>query len=292
MTGIEASGPNAQQIEYWNGAPGGRWVQYQEALDAQISGFGRIALDELGPRAGERILDVGCGCGQSTIDIAGRVGPAGAVTGIDISSVMLAHAGERARTAGVSNIEFVNADAAAHDLEPGAYDAVYSRFGVMFFADTEAAFTNLLGSLKAGGRIAFACWQPLAVNPWAALPLKALKTVIDVPAPPDPPPPGPFALADPARVEAILEAAGFEDIRGCGAAHEVVIGGAGDLAQIVDFVINFGPAGRLLAEASDDTKKRAALAIRQELEPHHADQHLRLDAAAWIFTARRPGGAG
>lgn len=282
---MEASGPNAEQIEFWNGEPGRRWVRHQETLDLQIGALGRAAIGRLAPEPGERILDSGCGCGQSTIEIARLVGAQGAVTGLDISAAMLAHAAGRAAEAGAGNVEFVNMDAETGSL-PGEFDAVFSRFGVMFFADPVAAFGNLRAALRPGGRLGFICWRRLDENPWAALPLRAVAPHIELPEPPPAAAPGPFSFADPGRVAGILEKAGFGDIRHQPHDDMISIGGVGDIGRIAELIVTLGPIARALVDADEDTRRLAIRVVREAVSPIYRDRRVRLEAATWIFSAR------
>src|SRR5437867_4470402 len=209
---MSAPEANAEQIRYWNEAAGPKWVSFQKVIDAQIAPLGERAMDRAGIAPGERVIDVGCGCGGTTIALARRVGPAGLVLGIDISAPMLERAAETARAEGLANVRFENADAQTHRLPPGAFDVVYSRFGIMFFADPVAAFANLRAALRPGGRLAFVCWQALRENPWLFLALQAAAQHLTLPPPPAPDAPGPFSLADPERVRDIVARAGFERI--------------------------------------------------------------------------------
>ncbi|MDI1365852.1 MAG: methyltransferase domain-containing protein, partial [bacterium] len=143
MSQTPSPAANAAQIDYWNATAGRIWAQFQEHLDRQIAPLGLEALRVLAPRAGERILDVGCGCGQTTLDLAVRVGSEGQVTGVDISEPMLAVARARPTPAGAALPAFLDRDAQTADLGEGVLDAVFSRFGVMFFSDPPAAFANL-----------------------------------------------------------------------------------------------------------------------------------------------------
>src|SRR5262245_12673652 len=205
---MEASGPNTDMIKYWNDQVAAKWVADNDQLDAMLSPLGAAAIDRGAPRAGERVIDVGCGMGQTSLQLAERVGAKGAVLGVDISTPMLERARERARAAGVTQASFENADAQTHSFPPASFALLFSRFGVMFFADPTAAFTNLGRALKPGGRLAFVCWQPLLQNPWMRDMLGAIAKHVTLPPPAAPNAPGPFAFGDPARVRGILERAG------------------------------------------------------------------------------------
>lgn len=207
---IEAKGPNAEQITHWNETFGHRWVELQEMLDAQIGPLGSTAQERARISMSERVLDVGCGCGQSSLQIAERVGTSGHVLGIDISEPMLARAIERA--SGLEQASFENADAQLHEFKASDFDLVYSRFGVMFFADPPAAFANFRRALKPGGRLAFVCWQAAPRNQWILVPMLAIAKHVPLPPPPEPGTPGPMSLADTDRTRGILETAGFEDV--------------------------------------------------------------------------------
>src|SRR5262245_44830547 len=163
-------------------------------------------------RLGERVLDVGCGCGDTTLELARRVGREGSVVGIDVSTPMLERALESVRAAEFANVVLWNADAQMHTLPPAAFDLVYSRFGVMFFVDPAQAFTNLGRALRPGGRVSFVCWQALELNPWMAVPMAAAAREITFAARPGPEAPGPFSFADPDRVRRVLGKAGLADV--------------------------------------------------------------------------------
>ena len=166
-----SEGPNAGQVAYWNEAVGPTWAELQEPLDRQLGPLGRAAMAALKPRPGERILDIGCGSGQTSVELAGAVAPDGAVLGVDISRPLLDTA--RARSPGANDVTFLEADAQTAAFEPGAFDAAFSRFGVMFFADPPAAFANIRRALKPGGRLAFICWRGMVDNPIMTLPMMA-----------------------------------------------------------------------------------------------------------------------
>jgi len=273
---------NTEQRDYWNGTGGERWVTHQQALDRLVRPFGRAALEQLAPRAGEHVLDIGCGCGDTLIALAEAVGPRGSVTGIDLSEPMLARARERVPAA-----TLVAGDASAHRFER-AFDAVYSRFGVMFFADPVNAFTHLRAGLVPAGRLGFVCWRAPAENSWAGLPVAAIRAALpDLPlgVQDRPDAPGPFAFAERDTVAGVLRGAGFSALQIEPFDAEVELASTG-LADAVRFAVTAGPASRLLAHASAEDAARAAQAVSAALAPHLRGARVALHGAAWIVLAR------
>jgi SAM-dependent methyltransferase len=271
---------NAQQITYWNEQAGPTWAALQPALDRQLAPLGRRAMAELDLGPGRRVLDVGCGSGETTLALADTGAEA---VGADISRPMLEVA--RGRIGGRANIAFLEADAQTYAFQPASFDAVFSRFGVMFFADPEAAFTNLRRALKPGGRLVFVCWRAPAENPIMTLPMAAAAPHLPPPAPPPPPgSPGPFAFADPDRVRRILGAAGFSDI--VLTPHNEKIGG-GDLATTLGLSMKVGPLGALLRD-NPSSRDAAIASVRAALAAHEGPEGVKLDSATWIVTARAP----
>lgn len=287
MSRLAASGPNATQIDYWNDTAGPKWVALQEALDRQIGPLGHAAMDAARVTPGDEVLDVGCGCGATSLELARRVAPGGRVVGIDVSTVMLEVARGAAERTATTGLSFENADAQTVGLPPGAFDVVFSRFGVMFFADPGAAFANLRRALHPGGRLAFVCWQPLGSNPWMALPLMAALQHMPAPAPAPPGAPGPFAFADPERVRGILGGAGFAEVALDPLEMELVVGGGRDLDGTVDFLLQMGPLGSALRAADPDLRDRVAAAVRTAVEPFaEATGGVRMASAAWLATGQ------
>ncbi len=281
---MSATPSNADQIDYWNDSAGDKWARFQDRLDRQLEPLGRAAMDALAPQGGEHILDIGCGCGQTTLELARRVGPSGVVTGVDISRPMLDVARSRAAPAGCGAVEFLEADAQTHAFAPGAYDAVFSRFGVMFFNDPAGAFVNIRKALKPGGRLAFVCWRPYADNPWMRKPMEAAEPFLPPAEPTDPLAPGPFAFADPERVRAILAEAGFTDV--AAEPLEAMIGGS-NLDQSVELAFNIGPLGRALRE-NPQYAEQVREAVREAMERYETPDGLRMPSAVWIVTAANP----
>jgi SAM-dependent methyltransferase len=273
--------PNAGQIAYWNEAAGPTWVQAQDPLDRQLAPLGARAMAALAPAAGERVLDIGCGAGATSLALAEAVGPAGSVLGVDISAPLLAAA--RARAADAPNLRFAQADAQAWPFDPASFDAAFSRFGVMFFADPTAAFGNIHGALRPGGRLAFVCWRRPEESPIITLPMQAaIPHLPEPPQPPTPGAPGPFAFADPDRVRAILDAAGFGEV--ALQPHDEKVGG-GDLETAVGMAFKIGPMGTLIRE-QPHLRPKVEAAVREAMAAHDTPDGVKLNAAVWIVTAR------
>ena len=273
---------NAAQIDYWNATAGQAWVRFQEQLDRQIEPLGLEAMRALAPAPGERILDVGCGCGQTSLELATRVTASGAVTGADISVPMLEVARARVVPGGAALPDFHQVDAQSGELGEGVFDAVFSRFGVMFFSDPVAAFTNLRKSLKPDGRLAFVCWRPFQENLWMRAPMEAAQPFLPPSPPMAPMAPGPFAFAAADRVRSILADAGFSDatLR----AFNTSIGGS-NLDQTVDLAFRVGPLGAILRE-QPDLAPTVAGAVRSALAAFETPSGVLMPAAVWIVQAR------
>ncbi|HEY1751592.1 MAG TPA: methyltransferase domain-containing protein [Caulobacteraceae bacterium] len=280
MTALDAAGPNAAQVTYWNETAGANWVAMQDALDQELVDLGLAAMATLAPKEGERLIDIGCGCGATALELARRVGNGGAVLGADISAPMLAVARERAQADGLQQVRFVQADAQVHAFEPA--DGAFSRFGVMFFADPVAAFANIRRSLMSGGRAAFICWRQPSENPWMTMPVAAVAPLL--PAPPAtaaPGAPGPFAFADRDRLFGILLDAGFADVSI--EPHDARLGW-GDLETSVRMGMRLGPVSGAVRE-HPHLRDAMADAVRAALAPHADADGVKLDSGTWIVRA-------
>ncbi|WP_315798456.1 class I SAM-dependent methyltransferase [Bradyrhizobium sp. SZCCHNRI3043] len=275
---------NADQIAYWNGPGGQRWSDRQEAQDILLAPVSQILIDRIAAKPGDRVLDIGCGCGGLSIALAGQVAPGGHVLGVDISAPML----ERARAVAPAGLpaEFVLADATVHPFAPASFDLLVSRFGVMFFADPVASFANIRRALKPGGRVVFACWREPKANPWMIAPLQAVyRHVPKLPemAPDDP---GPFAFASEARVTRILGEAGFSDValETHALSLDVAIGKGLDAA--VQSAFEIGPASRALEGHPQETRDAARQSVRELLTQYVRGDSVTLAGSIWLVTAR------
>lgn len=276
---------NAGQAEYWNGAGGERWRDHQDRQDELLSPVSERLIAAARAKPGERVIDVGCGCGATSIDFARQVAPGGEVVGIDVSELMLARARERA--AGLP-VRFVRADATVHPAEPGSADLIVSRFGVMFFADPTAAFANLRRGLRPGGRIAFAAWREAKLNPWIVVPLReAGKHAPPLPEA-GPNHPNPFAFADAERVRRILTEAGFIDAALAPHELELDIALGRGLDAAVEAVLTLGPTSRMLDGQSDAVRAAAIRDIRAALAARLDGARVPLGGSIWIATATNP----
>jgi len=274
---------NQEQIEYWNGQAGQTWVNAQDRLDVMLRPISVAVLERAAVREGERVIDVGCGCGDTSLALAQS---GAAVWGIDVSEAMLARARARAIDMTVAgNLAFSVTDAATADFTPD-HALLFSRFGVMFFAQPVSAFANLRSALTADGRLCFVCWQAPRENPWMAVAGRAIQPFLPIPAvTPDPRAPGPFAFADPEYLRDILQSAGFSGIQLESLQTSLHIGD--DLDDAIEFQSQVGPAARALAELEGAGRDAAMDAARTALAAHITPAGIDLGAACWLVTAER-----
>jgi len=277
---------NAGQIAYWNDEAGARWAALQERTDAAFAVMTEAALDYASPQTDEAVLDVGCGCGETVLELARRVGPNGNVMGVDVSKAMLDLAAERTRRRHLTNVQLVLADASTHRFSEGAYDLAFSRFGVMFFDNPVKAFANIKRSLRDGGRLTFTCWRDLSQNPWFFVPLAAAKPYLGPQAQPDPESPGPLSFADPNRVRLILQRAGFTTIELIQYDTMMRLSGPNELESAADFATRLGPVSRALTGADESLKATVKAAILEVLREHEAAEGVFLPASVWIVSGR------
>lgn len=276
---------NVDQADAWNGYEGEHWAANQDRWDAVNGEFNDPLLEAAAIGAGDRVLDIGCGNGQTT-RLAARRAAEGSALGLDLSGPMLARARRRAAAEGIANVTFVQGDAQVHPLPANAFDVAISRFGIMFFADPVAAFANVGRSLRPGGRLAFLCMQDLSRSAVFRVPMTAIAQVVPPPVLSTAGGPGMFSLADPARIVEVLTAAGFERVTPTGV--ERAAGWGRDAESAAAFFLESGPAHALLAGAGGETVERVRAAIVAALRPYEQAAGVRLPLAAWLVTASRP----
>jgi len=277
---------NTDQAEHWNsGEDLTHWITNQARYDRMNEPFAALILAAAQLRPGRHVLDVGCGCGGTTLAAARVIAPGQAV-GLDLSGPMLARARADAEAAGLRNAVFQQGDAQVHPLEAARFDTVLSRFGTMFFADPVAAFANIRSATRPGGRLVFVCWQPLAAQQWLLVPGAALAEHV-------PPPagfgsgdgPGMFAFSDPDRPREILAAAGWRDIEITAEHASILVGGGGSIEDAVEFM-RTGSMGRMmLAGADAGTFDRAVASVRTALAPYADADGVRMGAGVWLVQA-------
>jgi ubiquinone/menaquinone biosynthesis C-methylase UbiE len=275
---------NAEQVRVWNGDSGRHWEAYRERYAAMHRPFTDALLTAAAIRPGQAVLDIGCGCGATSL-AAARSAAGGPVLGVDVSETMLAQAREDADRAGLGTVRFVAADAQVHSFAVAGFDLAISRFGVMFFADPSAAFANIARALRPGGRLVFVCWQELARNEFRNLPLAVLAEHLPVPQV-DWSGPGGFSLADPARIRDLLGGAGFSDVR-----IEPVVGQmwmGSDIEDVLAYWRDVRTFRSILAAGDECTTGAAITSLRESLRPHQTGDGVRLGAAAWLVTAAKP----
>jgi SAM-dependent methyltransferase len=278
----ETDAGNAGQVASWNGLAGRRWVEHQEFMDRLLAPVSEALFGAIALQPGAHVIDIGCGSGGTTLELARRVGPSGRVVGLDISAPLLARARERAqRDAPVS---FVEADATLYRFVPADADLLFSRFGVMFFADPVRAFANIRKGLKPGARLCFACWRD--GNQWASVPIEAVLPLLPPQPAADPDAPGPGAFAAEGKANRVLAAAGFTNIEARAVDMVFDVGAGLGVDGAVTYLLEIGAVSRALADQSAAVRAAAEAAIRAALAPFVTTSgRIEMSAAIWLVTA-------
>jgi SAM-dependent methyltransferase len=282
---------NVYQVADWNGHSGERWASNQQRLDHMLAIFGVAAIEAAAPVPGDRVLDIGCGAGATSLTLAERVRPNGQVLGVDISAPLIDRAWEQV-PAGTA-LEYRLADASVAPLPVHGFDLLFSRFGVMFFDDPAAAFAHMRHALVPGGRLAFVCWRAASENDWVRLPMGAIRGLIPPSAAPDPDAPGPFSFGDRDRIVRILGEAGFTDTAITPFDAVIPFGQGGTREQAIEDAVEMafevGPLSRALAGQSSKVRVAASEAVHAAFSKRPGETSVLIDGAAWIVTARNPG---
>lgn len=278
-----ADARNAEQVELWNGPTGRRWVERQAEQDTLLAPITAALLARAAAQPGERVVDIGCGCGETTIELARRVLPGGRVLGIDISTPMLARAATRVRPG--LPVELIEADATTHPFAQGAFDLLVSRLGVMFFAEPERAFANLRHALRRGGRLVFVCFRAPRDNPWIMLPLNAAYEHLPPLPKMGPEDPGPFAYASDERLRRILANAGFSSISLELLDVKLDLAGGRGLDAAVAGALEMGPASRAIEGQPPEVRDAVQASMRRLLASHQQGETVPLAAALWLVSA-------
>jgi len=278
---------HSDQIAYWNGAGAVPWVERQERTDRMLAEVAEAAIARADPASGESVVDVGCGTGATSLEIARRVGLTGQVTALDVSAPLMAKAAER--LSGCPWAKIVVADASTYRLPPASADLLFSRFGVMFFGDPDKAFANMRAWMKPTGRVLFACWRKFAENPWGMVPLEA--TYAHLPRMPklEPEDPGPFSFASEDRVSRILTNGGFARPEFEPVDFAFDIAGGEGLEGAVAQALAVGPTARALGGHPQSMRDTVAMSVRAALAPYVVGNEVRLKAAIWLVRTRPAG---
>jgi ubiquinone/menaquinone biosynthesis C-methylase UbiE len=269
---------NQKQIEFWNGDAGKKWVGEQEKMDQMLNPLSDVAIDIAEPRFDERVMDVGCGCGATSVELARR---GAKVWGIDVSAPMLSRARKRGEE--YPGMVFTEADASNYDFS-SEQQLIFSRFGVMFFANPVEAFTNLRSALVPRGRMVFLCWQAANNNEWISRVGQAVKKFLPEPTDvPDPRAPGPFAFAEQAYLEGILSQAGFKNVKFQSLSIDLKL--ASTVEEALDFQSNIGPLSAVIAQLEGKTRDEALNAAKEVLQESMSTEGIKLGSAVWLVTA-------
>jgi SAM-dependent methyltransferase len=270
-----------EQAKLWNGPAGWAWVESQALLDQMFKPFEDLLVNEIAGKTRGKVLDVGCGTGSTTIALAQRLGTHGGAVGIDVSEPMIAAARERAAQT-QTPASFIRADAQSHAFEAAAFDAIMSRFGVMFFADPMQAFANLRRATKEGGELRFVAWRHADLNPFMTTAERAAAPLLpNLPAR-RPVGPGQFAFADSQRVCSILEASGWSDID----VRPIDVACTLPEKELVPYLTRLGPVGLILRQVDDQTREQVIDAVRTAFEPYVQGADVCFTAACWLVGAR------
>lgn len=280
----QATQVNQAMREFWAGDGAQQYAEHGTRWETMMAPFGAAMFDAVALQPGERVLDVGCGWGATTVEAAERVAPDGSVVGVDISAQMLAPA--RQRTADLTNVTLLAVDAQTHSFEPESYDAVISRFATMFFGDPPAAFANLRRALRPGGRLSFVCWQGPMKTEWVAVAMAAAVPLVG--RPPDlgePEAPGTFAFADGDHVRRVVAAGGFGEVTLAPVTRPQRIADGAEAAAA--FVMSLPETRQYLEGVPEDTVTKVRGALNDAFAKYAGPHGVVTDAAAWLVTARR-----
>ena len=276
---------NSDQKEFWNDIKGQLWVDMQPRIDEMLRPFGEKTLAALGPKSGEKVLEIGCGTGTMTLTLAERVKPSGEIVAVDISKPMLKLARSRTNSLTPDGPVFVEGDAQVHNFSTGYFDALFSRFGVMFFDDPITAFRNFRDAVRPGGRLAYVCWADRKDNPWIRLPTGASREFLDIPPPPEVDAPGQFAMEREARIKEVLEESGWSNaaIERFDIKHSL----GSNVSDAANFISHMGPMSEPFSMTDEETQRKCLEAIKGALKPYEEPKGVYMGFATWIVTASR-----
>ena len=277
---------NQEQKEFWNEKKGDIWVSLEHNIDKMLGPLGDQAIKILKPKVGEKILDIGCGTGSTSQTLSNLVGESGLVTGIDISKPILNFAIKKKESKKIKNINFIQADAQNHQFSNSNYNAIFSRFGVMFFEDPIAAFKNIKKSLVRNGRLTFVCWSNREENDWINLSSNVASQFLELPPKANPKDPGPFAFEDYFYIKEILIKAGWSNIKIKAYKKKIIIGDTLDSAA--DFLSRMGPMSVPFENANEQTKEKVVSALKECYSKYFTPKGVEFHFSSWIVSALNP----
>ncbi len=276
---------NQDQKEFWNNQKGKIWISLENKIDSMFGPLGDEALKALAPASGENIIDIGCGTATTSLKLASLLGDKGSVTGVDISEPILAFARQKVKENSVSNIDFVLADAQNHDFGYESFDAIFSRFGLMFFEDPIAAFSNLLRGVKFGGRIAFVCWADRSANDWIEVSTSIASKFLELPPKSSPRDPGPFAFEDPLYLNKVLHDAGWNEISIGNYSLTNIVGK--NIKDAADFLSRMGPMSVPFENSEESLQRKIIHSLEESFSNYATRRGVEMHFSTWIVTAKK-----
>ena len=277
---------NIKQRQFWSGAGGDVWVNKQREMDIMLNPLGDRVIERLDLKSDAKIIDIGCGCGATTLEIAKKI-TQGEILGVDISEPMLDKATETAKEMSLSNISFEVKDVQVDVMPQNYFDVAFSRFGVMFFEDPFEAFKNIHSSLKKDGLLSFVCWQNASLNPWQSLSIQVIKEFLDLPAP-APKSPGPFAFEDKTYLEEILRESGFKGLEILDNQEDIVMFSGKSIREACEDYLTINPVvTEMLKNSKPELTEEILEALVIKFSNFHQNDGLLFPSATWIVTAKK-----
>ena len=277
---------NIKQRQFWSGAGGDVWVNKQREMDIMLNPLGDRVIERLDLKSDAKIIDIGCGCGATTLEIAKKI-TQGEILGVDISEPMLDKATETAKEMSLSNISFEVKDVQVDVMPQNYFDIAFSRFGVMFFEDPFEAFKNIHSSLKKDGLLSFVCWQNASLNPWQSLSIQVIKEFLDLPAP-APKSPGPFAFEDKTYLEDILRESGFKGLEILDNQEDIIMFSGKSIREACEDYLTINPVvTEMLKNSKPQLTEEILEALVIKFSNFHKNDGLLFPSATWIVTAKK-----
>jgi len=277
---------NIKQRQFWSGAGGDVWVNKQREMDIMLNPLGDRVIERLDLKSDSKIIDIGCGCGATTLEIAKKI-IQGEILGVDISEPMLDKATETAKEMSLSNIAFEVKDVQMDVMPQNYFDIAFSRFGVMFFEDPFEAFKNIHSSLKEDGLLSFVCWQNASLNPWQSLSIQVIKEFLDLPAP-APKSPGPFAFEDKTYLEDILRESGFKGLEILDNREDIIMFSGKSIREACEDYLTINPVvTEMLKNSKPELTEEILEALVIKFSNFHQNDGLLFPSATWIVSAKK-----